>query len=117
MDIHMAMGIHMVMTIRMAKDIPMDMAIHITMEMIMTTAMVLVIWASLLTKKVPEDIPKHYKPAAQDYELPLSAQFGTPSPYTYQYSEQTTAIEPPPVYEGENQDNGDVEDKLVVETN
>merc|ERR1712013_787714 len=67
--------------------------------------------------KAPQEIPTHYKPAAQDYELPLSAQFGTPSPYTYKYSEPSTATEPPPAYEEENQINAGFEENLVAETN
>jgi len=51
-------------------------------------------------KKVPEETPQHYKPAAQDYELPLSARFGTPSPYNYQPSEPSSySTEPPAAYE------------------
>merc|ERR1711892_30285 len=45
-----------------------------------------------IKQRVPEQIPETYKPAQQKFELPLSAQFGTPPPYN-QPSERTT--EPP----------------------
>merc|ERR1711970_1154325 len=34
-------------------------------------------------QRVPEEIPSTYKPAQQKFELPLSAQFGTPPPSDY----------------------------------
>merc|ERR1712013_875495 len=40
-------------------------------------------------ERVPEDIPSTYKPAQQKFELPLSAQFGTPPPSDY------TTLPPP----------------------
>merc|ERR1719320_822652 len=40
-------------------------------------------------ERVPEDIPSTYKPAQQKFELPLSAQFGTPPPSDF------TSLPPP----------------------
>merc|ERR1712013_181031 len=45
------------MDIHMTIDFQMGMHIHMAMGMIMTTAMVLVIWASLLTIKPPRRSP------------------------------------------------------------
>eukprot|EP00092_Neocalanus_flemingeri_P008689 GFUD01009359.1.p1 GENE.GFUD01009359.1~~GFUD01009359.1.p1 ORF type:complete len:1227 (-),score=339.72 GFUD01009359.1:365-4009(-) len=50
-------------------------------------------------KQVQEEIPYHYKPAAQNFDLPLSAQFGTPSPYNYHSEETISSTEPPAVHE------------------
>merc|ERR1712106_920251 len=46
-----------------------------------------------IKQRVPEQIPETYKPAQQKFELPLSAQFGTPPPPYNEPSEHTT--EPP----------------------
>jgi len=45
-------------------------------------------------QRVPEEIPQHYKPAEQKFELPLSAQFGTPSTNSYSGEYTTTTSEP-----------------------
>merc|ERR1712106_1162663 len=46
-----------------------------------------------IKQRVPEQIPETYKPAQQKFELPLSAQFGTPPPPYNGPTEHTT--EPP----------------------
>eukprot|EP00092_Neocalanus_flemingeri_P025250 GFUD01027382.1.p1 GENE.GFUD01027382.1~~GFUD01027382.1.p1 ORF type:complete len:1768 (+),score=522.48 GFUD01027382.1:102-5405(+) len=46
-----------------------------------------------IKQRVPEKIPEYYKPAEQKFDLPLSAQFGSPS----SYSEPGQYTTPPPV--------------------
>merc|ERR1711892_550302 len=48
-----------------------------------------------IKQRVPEQIPETYKPAQQKFELPLSAQFGTPPPPPY--NEPTEHTTEPPV--------------------
>eukprot|EP00092_Neocalanus_flemingeri_P012479 GFUD01013452.1.p1 GENE.GFUD01013452.1~~GFUD01013452.1.p1 ORF type:complete len:1885 (+),score=551.68 GFUD01013452.1:790-5655(+) len=54
-----------------------------------------------IKQRVPEKIPEYYKPAEQKFDLPLSAQFGSPSSYNEpgQYTTPPPVVQPYDQYE------------------